>query len=76
MDDMIGECTCCDNADKKHNDSNANSLFTEYVHISSLSTSNILHNIISELHIAVTHLHHNCSSTYPNTMILDFMEIL
>ena len=76
MDDGIGECTYCDNDVKLHNDNNANSMFTEKVHISSLSTSNILHKTISELHIPVTSLNHNCSSTYPNTVILDFMEIL
>ena len=29
MDDVIGECTFCDNEVKEHNDNNANSLFTE-----------------------------------------------
>ena len=76
MDDVTWEYTCCDNDVKLHNDNNANSLFTEQVHISSLSTSNILHKRISKLHIAVTSLNHNCSSTYPNTMILDFLESL
>ena len=76
MDDVTWECTCCDNDVKLHNDNNANSLFTEYVHNSSLSTSNILHKTISELHITVTSLNHNWSDAYRDTMILDFMESL
>ena len=76
MDDVIGECTCCDNDVKLHNYNNANSLFIELVHISSLFISDILHKTILELHIAATSLHHNWSSTYLNAMILDFIEIL